>query len=78
MLIVIFHIFMQILLSNLYLPYAPKHHELHFVSETVFPESYFSQKKTLRKGQLKTQANTIKMRFPFHFIFLLGPIVIYC
>lgn len=84
MLIVFLHSFMQMLLSNLHMPYAPedchnyfKSHELHSVLERLFPKSYLNQRKTIGKIHLKVQMNIIWKRFPFHFISHLGSIVIY-
>ena len=81
MFIFFLHSFMQMLPSNLYMPYAPedchnyfKNHELHSVLEGVFLKSYLNQRKILRKIPLKVQVNTIR-RFHLHFFFHLRPIV---
>ena len=67
---------MQVLPSNLYMPYVPKdchhyfkNHEFYPVLGRLFPRNYLNQKKTVRKIPLKEKANTIKRSFPFHFFF---------
>ena len=63
---------MQVLPSNLYMPYVPKdchhyfkNHEFYPVLERVFPRNNLNQKKTLRKIPLKEKLIPLKRDFPF-------------
>ena len=72
MFIFFLHNFMQVLPSNLYMPYVPKdchhyfrNHEFYPVLERLFPRNNLNQKKTLRKIPLKEKLIPLKGDFPF-------------